>query len=62
MITLLPIVLSPDTAYAFKDNIRYPGSEAQAKAAAVRADARVEDVLPNGIHVEVPETAIKPAT
>lgn len=58
----VPIVLSPDTAAATKTNYKFPGSEVQAKAATVRAKARINDVLPNGITVEVPETAIKPAT
>lgn len=58
----IPVVLDSNTAYATKVNIKYPGSEAQAKAASLAADARIEDVLPNGITIVVPETAIKPAT
>jgi len=58
----VPIVLSPDTAAATKTNYKFPGSEAQAKAAAVRADARIQDTLPNGVEIVVPESAIKPAT
>lgn len=58
----VPIVLSPDSAYATKTNIKFPGTEAQAKAATVAADARIQDVLPNGLEIVVPETAIKPAT
>lgn len=42
---MLPITLSPETAYATKDNILYPGTTGQATAAAARADARIEDVL-----------------
>lgn len=42
---MLPIVLSPDTAYATKTNIQRPGTQAQADAAEVTADARTEDVL-----------------
>lgn len=46
--TLL-ISLSPETAYATKRNIQRPGSSAQATAAAVRADTRIEDALPSGV-------------
>jgi hypothetical protein len=42
---MLPITLSPDTAYATKSNIRHPGSSADATAAASRADDRIEEVL-----------------
>lgn len=42
---MLPIVLSPATAYATKSNIAYPGTQAQATAAETAADARIEDVL-----------------
>ena len=42
---MLPIVLSPETAYATKPNIVYPGTSAQATAAETLADARIEDAL-----------------
>lgn len=42
---MLPIVLSPDTAYATKPNIAFPGTQAQATAAETAADARIEDAL-----------------
>lgn len=58
----VPIVLSPETAAATKTNYKFPGTKAQAEAAAVVADARIEDVLPNGVKIEVPSTAITPAT
>lgn len=58
----IPIVLSPETAAATKTNYKSPKSEAQTKADSLLADTRVEDVLPNGITIVIPETAIKPAT
>ncbi len=58
----IPIVLSPETAAATKVNYKSPKSEAQCKADSLAADARIQDVLPNGIEIVVPETAIKPAT
>lgn len=42
---MLPITLSPATAYATKVNIRYPGTQAKADSLEAGADARVEDVL-----------------
>lgn len=42
---MLPIVLSPETAYATKRNILYPGTQAQADAREAGADARIEDVV-----------------
>lgn len=54
---MLPIVLSPDTAYATRPNIVAPMTQAQATAAETRADARIEDVLDSGgldnLNVEV---------
>lgn len=58
----VPIVLSPETAAATKTNYKSPKSEAQTKADSLRADARIQDVLPNGVEIVVPESAIKPAT
>lgn len=58
----VPIVLSPETDYATRTNIKFPGTKAQAEAAAAAADARIEDVLPNKVKIEVPSTAITPAT
>lgn len=48
---MIPIVLSPDTTYATKANIKYPGTQAQATAAELRADARIEDNLPAGVTI-----------
>lgn len=60
---MIPVVLSPETAYATKVNIKFPGSEAQAKAASLRADTRIEDAIPGEtVKIEVPETAITVAT
>jgi hypothetical protein len=42
----VPIVLSPQTAYATKPNIKYPGTQAQATAAETAADTRIEDAIP----------------
>lgn len=42
----IPIALSPQTAYATKDNIKFPGTQAQATAAETAADARIEDAIP----------------
>lgn len=44
-ISTLHITLSPDCSYATRPNILYPGSDAQADAAELRADARMEDSL-----------------
>lgn len=48
--TLL-ICLSPETTYATKPNILRPGSQADADAAEVRADARIEDALADGVTI-----------
>jgi len=42
---VLPITLSPATAYATKPNIVFPGSQTQATALETAADARIEDAL-----------------
>ncbi len=57
-----PIVLSPDTTYATKENIKYPGTAAQATAAETAADGRIEDALPSGVTVTGLTGAIKVAT
>ena len=60
---MLPIVLSPETAYATKNNIVFPGSQTLATAAEVRADARIEDVLDSSgldnLNIEVASGAIE---
>ena len=58
----VPIVLSPETAAATKVNYASPKSEVQNKASAAIAKARIEQSLPNGVTVTVPEAAIKTAT
>jgi hypothetical protein len=45
------ITLSPDTAYATRKNLLYPGTQAQADAAETRADSRIEDSLPSGVTI-----------
>lgn len=42
---MLPITLSPATAYATKPNIVFAGTQTQATALEVAADARIEDAL-----------------
>lgn len=63
---MLPIVLSPATAYATKPNIAFPGSAAQATAAETAADARIEDVLDgfglDNLNIEVAAGAIEVAS
>ena len=53
----VPIVLSPETAYASKTNIVFPGTEAQAEAAEVVAKARIEAAWA-GSTVTVPDIPI----
>lgn len=53
-----PIVLSPETAFATKDNILYPGTQAQATAAEDLAEDRVNDALPSDVQVTVSAGAI----
>jgi hypothetical protein len=43
----LKITLSPATAYATSSNIVFPGTETQAEAAEVAAEARVDDAIPS---------------
>lgn len=45
------ITLSPETAYATRRNLLFPGSQTQANAAATRADSRIEDALPSGVTI-----------
>lgn len=40
---MLPITLSPETAYVTKPNIAYPGSQAQATAAEGLAESTIND-------------------
>lgn len=55
----IPIVLSPQTAYATKVNIAYPGTAAQATAAETAADTRIEDSIPGEVvKIEVGAGAI----
>ena len=42
---MLPIVLSPEAAYATKSNILFPGTQAQATAAETLADTTVDNHL-----------------
>ncbi|MNG37406.1 hypothetical protein D3C84_1247490 [compost metagenome] len=62
----LPIVLSPESAYATKNNIKFPGSAAQATAAEASAKTRINDSLAtvgNGkVKVDVEAGAIVAAT
>lgn len=55
----IPVVLSPETAYATKVNIAYPGTQTQATAAETKADTRIEDAIPGEIvKIEVGAGAI----
>jgi hypothetical protein len=58
----VPVVLSPETAYATKENYKFPGTQAQATAAETAAKNRIEDSLPNSITVTVPAGAIELST
>lgn len=58
----VPVVLSPDTAYATKVNTEFPGSSAQATAAEEAAESRINDALPDNVVVEVKAGAIVVAT
>lgn len=59
----IPIVLSPETAYATKVNIKYPGTQAQATAAETKADTRIEDSIPGEVvKIEVGAGAITVAS
>jgi len=48
---MIPVNITPDTAYATKDNILFPGNATQATAAETRAVAAVNDRLPRGATV-----------
>lgn len=50
----LPIVLSPETAYATKDNIVYPGNEEKAESVKDQAKDRLKDVGITGARLSVP--------
>ena len=62
---MIPIVLSPDTAYATKSNLQYPGSQAQATAAEAAAEDRINDALAasglDGLSITVSAGAIEVA-
>ena len=45
------ITISPEAAYATKPNIRYPGSQTAANAAATRAVSVINDRLPSGVTI-----------
>lgn len=56
----VPIVLNPAAAYATKDNIKFPGTDAQATAAESDAEDRINDSLPSDVQVTVTAGAIDP--
>lgn len=58
----VPITTTPETAYATKVNITFPGTQAQATAAEAAAQTELNARLPNGITATVPGGAIKVAT
>lgn len=47
----LIIPVAPEATYMLKPNIRFPGTSAQATAAATRAAALVNDRLPSGVTI-----------
>lgn len=55
---MLPIVLSPETAYATKRNIKFPGTQAKADSLESTADARIEDVL-DGVGADIANLSIE---
>lgn len=55
------ISLSPETAYATKPNIDFPGTQALATAAETAAAARITDAQPT-LTVTVVAGSVKPAT
>jgi len=57
----VPIVLSPDTCYVTKTNIKFPGTAGQATLAEAAADTRIEDNLPTGVTVTIAGGTIKVA-
>lgn len=63
---MLPIVLSPEAAYATKPNIAFPGTAAQATAAEAAAQTRINDALASsgldGLSITVSAGAIEVAT
>lgn len=54
-----PLVLSPETAYATKDNIVAPMTQTQATAAEGFAEDRIEAAVPN-VEVTITSGAIVP--
>lgn len=63
---MIPIVLSPATAYATKSNCAFPGSQAQATALEALAQTRINDALAasglDGLTITVGAGAIEVAT
>ena len=57
-----PDVRNPALAYATKDNVQFPGTQTQATAAEVEADARADDGLPTGVTYDIGAGAITPET
>lgn len=45
------INVDPSTVYATRANIRYPGTQTNANAAATRAIAVINDRLPSGVTI-----------
>lgn len=58
MAASLNITLSPETVYATKGNIAYPGTSSQATAAESTAETRMNDALPAKVTVSVSSGAI----
>jgi len=56
--TALISTLSPNAAYASKDNIAYPGTQTQATAAEASAQARYRDVDPIDVQTTVSAGAV----
>lgn len=62
---MLPITLSPETAYATKPNIAFPGSQTKATAAEALAQTRINDFIGSfvdDVSVTVSSGAIEVAT
>lgn len=54
----VPITVTKETAYATKDNIIFPGSDAQRDAAETAAEARINERLGGDVVAEVYPGAI----
>jgi hypothetical protein len=55
----VPVVLSPETAYVTKANIKFPGTQTAATAAEVQTKTRWEQALPSGVTVTIAGGTIK---